>query len=93
LRVLSIMDSFLFRVFISWAYKYWNQPTKFNMSLARNSYNMYLVHYIIPFILPLILFDIPIPTFIKFTIVSGVTWLFSYGFSVFIMKPLSRVKK
>jgi hypothetical protein len=79
--------------FISWAYKYWNRPTKFNTSLARNSYNMYLVHYVVPFLFPLMLSPISMPTFIKFLIISVVTLLFSYGFSALMMQPLSRVIK
>jgi hypothetical protein len=72
--------------FISFAYRYWNKPTKFNKKLAKNSYNMYLVHYIIPFTFPLLLSHISIPIIIKFIIVSIVTLVFSYGFSIFIMK-------
>jgi hypothetical protein len=78
-------------LFVSLAYKYWNQPTKFNISLAKNSYNMYLAHYIVPFTFPLILSQISIPVFIKFIIVSIVTLLFSYSFSIFIMKPVSKI--
>ncbi|MDR2784238.1 MAG: acyltransferase family protein [Treponema sp.] len=78
-------------LFVSFAYRYRNKPTKFNMSLANNSYNMYLVHYIIPFTFPLILSGISMPTLVKFTIVSVVTLFFSYSFSVFIMKPISKI--
>jgi hypothetical protein len=52
---------------------------------------MYLVHYIVPFTLPLLLSNISIPVFIKFIIVSVSTLVFSYAFSAFIMKPLSNL--
>jgi hypothetical protein len=68
-------------LFISFGRGHWNSPTKFNTSLAKNSYNMYLVHYIVPFTLPLLLSGISIPVFIKFSIVSIVTLIFSYALS------------
>jgi hypothetical protein len=77
-------------LFISVAYMYWNRHTKFSMSLAENSYNMYLVHYIVPFTFPLILSNIAIPVFIKFIIVSIVTLIFSYAFSILTMKRMSK---
>ena len=75
-------------LFVSIGYKYWNRPTQFNIRLAANSYNMYLVHYIIPFTFPLLLSKIALPVFIKFGIVSIVTLVFSYALSAFIINPL-----
>jgi len=75
--------------FVSWAYKRWNRPTRFNMNLAKNSFNMYLVHYIVPFILPLLLNSLNIPVLMKFGIVSIVTIFFSYVVSRFVLKPVS----
>jgi hypothetical protein len=77
-------------LFVSVAYRYWNRHTKFSMSLAKNSYNMYLVHYIVPFTFPLILSNVIIPVFIKFIIVSIVTLIFSYVSSILIMKLMSK---
>ncbi|MDR1325018.1 MAG: acyltransferase family protein [Treponema sp.] len=77
-------------LFISVAYKYWNRHTKFSMSLAKNSYNMYLIHYIVPFTFPLILSHAVIPILIKFIIVSIVTLIFSYAFSILTMKRMSK---
>ncbi|MDR2194889.1 MAG: acyltransferase family protein [Treponema sp.] len=79
--------------FVSWAYRHWNRPTMVNKSMAKNSYNMYLVHYVVPFTFPLILSQLFIPTSIKFIIVSIVTLFFSYGFSIFVMRPVSKVMK
>ena len=80
-------------LFVSFGYKHWNRPAAFNMRLADNSYNMYLVHYTVPFTFPLILSNVSIPVFIKFIIVSIFTLVFSYAFSVLIMKPLSKNTK
>ena len=79
--------------FVSFGYRHWNRPTEINMKLAENSYNMYLVHYTVPFTFPLILSNVSIPVFIKFIIVSIFTLVFSYAFSVLIMKPLSKNTK
>jgi hypothetical protein len=79
--------------FVSFGYRHWNRPTAFNVMLAENSYNMYLVHYIVPFTFPLILSYVSIPVFIKFIIVSIFTLIFSYASSAFIMKPLSKTIK
>jgi hypothetical protein len=79
--------------FVSFGYRYWNRPTELNMRLAENSYNMYLVHYIVPFTFPLLLSNFVIPVFIKFIIVSVFTLVFSYAFSTFIMKRLSKNTK
>jgi hypothetical protein len=77
--------------FVSLAYKFWNRQTKMNSNLTENSYNMYLVHYIIPFILPVFLAKLNINVLIKFGIVSIVTIIFSYIFSKYIMMPVSRL--
>jgi glucans biosynthesis protein C len=76
--------------FVSWTYKHWNRQTKFNMNLAESSYNMYLVHYIVPFTLPLLLSCLNMPVIFKFSIVSIATILFSYTVSRFVVKPLSK---
>jgi len=76
--------------FVSLAHKYWNRSTKLNKSVSNNSYNMYLVHYIVPFTLPLMLSDLAVPTLLKFFFVSVVTLVFSYAFSRFVMTPMSK---
>jgi hypothetical protein len=78
-------------LFVSVAYKYWNRHTKFSMNLAANSYNMYLVHYIVPYTFPLLLSNLPIPVFIKFIIVSIVTLIFSYILGVLITKICPKI--
>ncbi|MFC1863623.1 acyltransferase family protein [Thermodesulfobacteriota bacterium] len=77
--------------FMAVANKYWNRSTSFSQNLASNSYNMYLLHYIFPMTLPLLLSAwTGGPVLLKFGIVAAVTILASYGISRYIMKPLSR---
>ena len=77
--------------FLTVSYQYWNRPTPLNRSLAANSYNMYLVHYVVPMSLPLWLSHwTAFPTMAKFALVSVATVLFSYLVSRFLMKPLAK---
>ncbi len=79
-------------MFLVFAFKYWNKSTPFNKSLAANSYNMYLVHYIFPMTLPLLLHNLTmIPTMVKFGIVAISTVFFSYLISRFVMKPFPKL--
>jgi hypothetical protein len=77
-------------LFVSFAYRYWNRQTKLNRSLAEKSYNMYLVHYIVPFTFPLILSHVSIPVFVKFIIVSAITLIYSYVFSGLLIRVMRR---
>lgn len=77
-------------LFISFAARHWNRPTRVNRDLADNSYNMYLVHYIFPMTMPLLLSTwTGGPVFVKFGIVTIVTLVLSYGLSRYIIKPFS----
>ena len=74
------------------ALKRWNFTTPLNRDLAAHSYNMYLIHYVIPVIMPLLLsFWVTGPTVLKFLIVALVTVVLSYGFSRYILKPHPRL--
>lgn len=78
-------------LFISFTTKHWNMSTKINMDLAENSYNMYLVHYIFPMTLPLLLSAWQDgPVFVKFLIVALATLVLSYAVSRYIVKPYPR---
>ena len=74
--------------FVSWANRHWNLPKRFNKNLAKNSYNMYLIHYIFPFSLPLLLQYLQIPTIIKFSILSVLTILFSYMLNQYVFQRI-----
>jgi len=77
--------------FISFTARHWNRATRLNRHLAANSYNMYLVHYIFPMTLPLLLSSWaggPAP--VKFVIVSISTIILSYGVSRYLVKPFPR---
>ena len=75
--------------FISMAMRRWKQPTPVTQELAAHSYDMYLVHYIFPMTLPLILSPyqwMPVP--VKFVEVSLATVLLSYLLSRFVIRPI-----
>ncbi len=73
-------------LFLSIGYKYWNKKSWFNGDLSKNSYKMYLVHYIFPMTIPLVISGLEIAILLKFFIVSVVTILCSYLFSKYILK-------
>ena len=76
----------------SFAIKYWNRPTRVNQSLASNSYNIYLSHYIFMPVFQLILFMVPgIPPLLKFGVVAVLTIACSYLVSQFLIKPHPRI--
>jgi glucans biosynthesis protein C len=77
--------------FVSWTYRHWNRPTRFNMNLSNNSYYMYMVHYIFPFTLPLILKYLEVSSILKFGILSVGTILFSYLISRYVMKSFYQI--
>ncbi len=75
-------------LFLSIGYKYWNNNSWFNGELAKNSYKMYLVHYMFPMTLPLMLSRVEVGAFVKFIIVAVFTVVFSY----LVSKVVLRVK-
>jgi len=78
--------------FASFAIKYWNRPTTIDQSLASNSYNIYLSHYIFVQVFQLILYTAPgIPPLLKFGIVTVLTIACSYLVSQFLIKPYPRI--
>jgi hypothetical protein len=76
--------------FLSLFSRHFNHSTRFNRELATNSYNMYLIHYIFPFTLPLLIRLWGGPTIIKFGILSLFTILMSYTFSRYVLKPFPK---
>jgi fucose 4-O-acetylase-like acetyltransferase len=76
----------------SLALKYWNQPTAINRSLAANSYNIYLAHYLFVIVFQLLLFTIQgMPGLLKFGIVSVLSIMCTYIVSQSILKPFPRI--
>jgi hypothetical protein len=75
----------------SLALKYWNRPTAVNRSLASNSYNMYLAHYLFVIGLQLLLLTAPgMAGWLKFSIVSGLSIAGSYIACEYLIKPFPR---
>lgn len=78
----------IFMVLISFAYRYWNQDSKVNRSLAANSYGIYILHMPIVLGLGLVLVSwAGVPVIIKFCIVTAVSTLLSWGVSRVALKP------
>jgi len=77
--------------FTSVGVRYWNRPTAFGGTLASNSYDMYLSHYIFVLVFQLILFTLPgAPAFLKFTLVSVLSTVCAYIVSQFFIRPFPR---
>ena len=75
-------------IFIAFSVRYWNRVTPLNREVAANSYTMYLVHYIFPMTVPLLLSTWKGgPVLIKFMIVALVTVAASYAVSRYIVRP------
>lgn len=78
--------------FTAFASRRWNQATSFDRELANNSYNIYLVHYVFPMTIPLLLSAwVGVPTLVKFGIVTLLTILLSYGFSKYVVRGFPRL--
>ncbi len=65
-------------LFLSIGYKYWNNKSWLKGELSKNSYKMYLVHYIFPMTLPLMLSGAEVSALVKFILVAVFTVVFSY---------------
>jgi surface polysaccharide O-acyltransferase-like enzyme len=75
--------------FVSMAHKVMNRSSKLLKALSENSYNMYLVHYVFPYSIPLLISNCNIPVLLKFLTVSVATIVFSYIISRYIVKKLT----
>jgi len=78
--------------FAAFGYRRWNKASSFNQTLASNSYNMYLVHYVFVMTLPLLLsFWVEGLVLLKFGIVAFTTIVLSYGVSRFLIRSYPRL--
>jgi Na+/H+ antiporter NhaC len=76
---------------IAFGGKHWQSASRFNRSLAKNSYTIYLIHLVIVFVIQLLMYkwwDLSIYT--KFVIGSVSSLLLSYLFSEFIVRRYPR---
>jgi peptidoglycan/LPS O-acetylase OafA/YrhL len=77
---------------ISFGIKHWNNPSKFSRQLAKNSYNIYLLHMLFVIVVQLLLLKwFGIPIFIKFGIVTLSTILLSYLISQYAIRPFPKL--
>ena len=78
-------------LFLSLAASRLNMSTPVSRSLSANSYNMYLVHYPVPMIMPLLLAGwTGAPAAVKFGIVALTALALSYGFGRYVIMPFPR---
>lgn len=76
----------------SLALKCWNRPSAINQNLASNSYNMYLVHYLLVIMFQLILLAVSeMAGLLKFGIVSVLSLVCTYIVCQFLLKPFPRI--
>jgi surface polysaccharide O-acyltransferase-like enzyme len=75
-------------LFVSAAQRRLRRTNAFSGSIARNSYKMCLVHYIVPYLLPLALANTALPVLVKFGVAAVTTLVFSYGVSRFALGKL-----
>lgn len=72
--------------------RYWNRQTPFNKILAKNSYNLYLSHYIFVIGFQLLLFTLPgIPALLKFGLVSILSICCGCIVSQYLIKPYLKI--
>ena len=85
--VRSFLCLSLLIVFTLFSLNYWNRPSQINQLLAANSYNIYLVHYVVVVVFQFLLKDFwEVPILIKFGIVSLSSIFISYGISQYMIK-------
>jgi glucans biosynthesis protein C len=79
-------------LFASIAIRWWNRPRPLDRSLAANSYNIYLSHYIFVIVLQLALLDVTaISSGLKFGLVTAASILCSYLASRFLITPYPKL--
>jgi hypothetical protein len=81
-----------FGLSVSLGVRYWNRQTSFNKTMATNSYNLYLSHYIFVIGFQLLLFTLPeIPVLLKFGLVSILSICCGCMVSQYLIKPYPQI--
>jgi len=99
LRVIIVYDFFysffcmsILVVFIAFALRHWNMPSRLNQILSSNSYNVYLIHMSIVVILQLVFMNwLEGFSFVKFTGIFILSAMLSYAISCYSIKPFPRM--
>jgi glucan biosynthesis protein C len=77
---------------VSLGHKYWNRPRALDRSLAANSYNIYLSHYVFVICAQLVLLPLgAIPLTVKFIIAALCSGLLAYASSRWFITPRPRL--
>lgn len=88
-RTFQVMAWLVF--LILFAHRYWNQPSKINQNLARNSYGIYLIHLPIVVLFQCLFFSINMSIFFKFGIILLLSTLLSYGVNHYLIRHIKIV--
>ena len=73
---------------VSLGERFWDSASRVHRSLAKNGYNIYLVHMVFVYLVQTILLDwMQLSVYIKFLVVSLSAILLSYAFSRYAIKP------
>jgi len=92
LFVRSCLCASFLAAFSAWAVRNWNRPSKFDASLAANSYHIYITHFLLVILMQLLLAGWSGGSvFIKFGVVSVVSILASYAISNYALRPFPRL--
>jgi len=77
---------------VSFGKKFWNSSSRINLSLAENSYHIYMVHLLFIYLAQLFLRDwLVLSIYIKFVIVGLSAIFLSYLSSQYVIRPFPRL--
>jgi len=78
--------------FSVWALRYWNRPSRIHASLGKNSYHIYITHFLVVILLQLLMAGWSgVSVFLKFGMITVASILASYGISNYALRPLPRL--
>jgi hypothetical protein len=77
---------------INVTYAYWNKYSRVNQLLAENSYNIYLIHFVVVVLFQLLFLSFPsLPVYIKFSAVTILSWISCLAISNYFLKPYPKI--
>ena len=95
LGIYSLARTFLcisgLMIIISFSYRYWNQSSSFGRFLAKNSFNVYLIHLIFVVILQWLLLSWSWPGIGKWALISALSLIVSYALSHYMINRTPRL--
>ncbi|MGD8563441.1 MAG: acyltransferase family protein [Desulfarculaceae bacterium] len=90
--VLNFLCAACLGLSLAWGLRYWNHPNARDRSLAANSYNIYLSHYVFVVTAQLILFPLTaVPATLKFLMVAASSGVLAYVSSRWLISSHPRL--